>query len=317
MRLGQQFSILLISCLALLAWPTSAKPPDSSLPATVVRRVLNAPTAHLDYLEAATTFDGLIDKDSNIAATNATVARLVDAARQMAGPKPNDSYKLSATRQAIYVAGAWNYNRAFSYDLDDPLGQHINNRLLSTYIQTRKGNCVSMPTLFLIVADKIGLNVHLATAPLHLFIRYTDPSGVDHNLETTTGGHEARTEWYRKNLPMTDRSIESGAYMRTLTKRETIAEMATTVMDYLLDQRRYQEAIDVADVILGVVPRDAYTMVKKGSALAGQLQVEFIDKYPNPATIPATLRPRYQMLAAANAKAFKGAEALGWQEPAK
>lgn len=307
--------LLLVGALAGVTVPAIAQ---TNLTATAtVKAILDRPVARLDYLEAAITFDRLIDKDSNIAATNAAVARLVDAARQMAGPKPTDSYKLSATRQAIYVAGAWNYNRAFRYDLDDPLGQHIKNRLLSTYIQTRKGNCVSMPTLFLIVADRIGLNVHLATAPLHLFIRYTDPSGVDHNLETTSGGHEARTEWYRQNLPMTDRSIESGAYMRTLTKRETIAEMATTVMDYLLDQHRYQEAIEVADVILGVVPRDAYTMVKKGSALAGQLQVEFIDKYPNPALIPGALRPRYQMLAAANAKAFKDAEALGWQEPAK
>ncbi len=279
--------------------------------------MLDAPESRLDYLEAATTFDRLVDKDSNVAATNAIVARLVDAARQMAGPKPNDSYKLSATRQAIYVAGAWNYNRAFSYDLDDPLGRHVKNRLLSTYIQTRKGNCVSMPTLFLIVADKIGLNVHLATAPLHLFIRYTDSSGMDHNLEATSGGHEARAEWYRENLPMTDRAIESGVYMRTLTKRETIAEMATTVMDYLLDEHRYQEAIEIADVILAILPRDAYTMVKKGSAFAGQLQVEFIDKYPNPALIPSTLRPRYQMLAAANEKAFKDAEALGWREPVK
>ncbi len=245
------------------------------------------------------------------------IDRLVDAARQMAGPNPTDAYKLSAIRKAIYVAGAWNYNRAFEYDRADPFGKVLTNRLLSTYIRTRKGNCVSMPILFLIVADRMGLNVHLATAPLHLFVRYTDPQGVDHNLEATSGGHEARTEWYRENLPMTNRAIESGVYMRTLTKRETIAEMATTVMDYLLDEHRYQEAIEVADVILAVLPRDAYTMVKKGSAFAGQLQVEFIDKYPNPALIPSTLRPRYQMLAAANEKAFKDAEALGWQEPAK
>ncbi len=142
---------------------------------------------------------------------------------------------------------------------------------------------------------------------------YTDSNGTDHNLEATSGGHEARTEWYRKNLPMTDRAIESGAYMRTLTKRETIAEMATTVIDYLLDEHRYQEAIDVADVILAVVPRDVDTIVKKGSALAGLMQTEFVDKYPNPSLVPVALRPRYQMLAAANAKAFKDAETLGWK----
>lgn len=314
--MSRHFKTLASIFLWIIA-PTPTIAQSKASPAETVKAILERPAARLDYLDAAKTFDGLIDKTSNIPATNAMVARLVDASRQMAGPNPSDSYKLSAMRQAIYVAGAWNYNRAFSYDLDDPFGRNIKDRLLSTYVQTRKGNCVSMPALFLIVADKIGLDVHLSAAPLHLFIRYTDPSGIDHNLEPTSGGHEARAEWMRQHMPMSDRSIASGFYMRTLTKRETIAEMATTVMDYLLGEHRYQEAIDVADAILAVNPRDAYTMVKKGSAFAGLLQVEFIDKYPNAALIPATLQPRYQMLAAANAKAFKDAEALGWEEPAQ
>ena len=285
-------------------------------PSAVVRGLLNRPEAQQDYATAAIAFGKLIDPNTDAAIDKAMIDRLVDASRQMAGPNPNDSYKLSATRQAIYVAGLWNYNRAFSYDLANPFGQNPKDRLLSTYIRTRKGNCVSMPILFLIVADRIGLNVHLAAAPLHLLVRYTDPQGVDHNLETTSGGHEARTEWYRQNLPMSDKAIASGIYMRTLTKRESIAEMANIVLDALLDQRRYQEAIEVADAILAANPREAYTMVKRGSAFAGQLQIEFIDKYPNPALIPMALRSRYQMLAAANAKAFKDAEALGW-EPEK
>jgi regulator of sirC expression with transglutaminase-like and TPR domain len=219
-------------------------------------------------------------------------------------------------RQAIYVAGAWNYNRAFSYDLDDPFGTQIKSKMLTTYVRTRKGNCVSMPTLFLIVADRMGLKVRLAAAPLHLFVRYTDPAGAEHSLEAISGGHEARTEWYRANLPMTDRAIASGAYMRTLTRRETVAAMAASVLDFLLDQRRYQEAGDVADAILAANPRDAYAMVKKGSAAAGLMQAEFYDKYPSPALIPPALRARYAELAAVNEKAFRDAEALGWEEPA-
>lgn len=245
------------------------------------------------------------------------MARLVDAARQMAGPKPSDACKLAAIRQAIYVAGAWNYNRAFSYDLDDPFGTQVKSKMLSTYVRTRKGNCVSMPTLFLIVADRMGLKVRLAAAPLHLFVRFTDAAGAEHNLETTSGGHEARLEWYRSNLPMTDRAIASGIYMRTLSKRETIAQMASSVLDHLIDQRRYQEASDVADAILAVNPRDAYAMVKKGSAVGRLMQVEFLDRYPSPALIPAALRARYAALAVANEKAFRDAEALGWHESAR
>lgn len=296
----------------------STAPPLRSepIPAELVSAVLNQPESRLDFLEAAVTFDRLIDESSNGSATRATVARLVDAARQMAGPKPSNAYKLAAVRKAIYGTGAWNYNRPFTYDLKDPLGQQVRSKMLSTYVRTRKGNCVSMPVLFLIVADRMGLKVRLAAAPLHLFVRYTDPAGVDHNLEATSGGHEAPANLYRRKMPMSDRAIRSGLYMRTLTKRETIAQMAASVLDFLMAERRYQEAADVADAMLAVNPRDSYALVKKGSAMGGMMQAEFHDKYPVPALIPPALRPRYAMLAAANEKAFRDAEALGW-EPAK
>ncbi|MGA9581683.1 MAG: transglutaminase family protein [Allosphingosinicella sp.] len=275
--------------------------------------VLNQPESRLDFLEAAVTFDRLIDKSSNVSATRALVARLEDAARQMAGPKPSDPYKLAAVRKAIYVSGAWNYNRPFTYDLADPLGQKVKSKMLSTYVRTRKGNCVSMPVLFLIVADRIGLKVRLAAAPLHLFVRYTDAAGLDHNLEATSTGLEAPAETYRRNFPMSDGAIRSGLYMRTLTKRETVAQMAASVLDYLMAERRYQEAADVADAMLAVNPRDAYALVKKGSAMGEMIDAEFHDKYPVPALIPPALRFRYAALAAANEKAFREAQALGWE----
>lgn len=285
---------------------------NQSAPSNIAS-ILAGTESQLDYARTALAIDALIDPAANLQASEAMIARLVDAARQMAGPNPTDVYKLAAIRKAIYAAGPWNYNRAFTYDQADPLGQVLKNRLISTYIQTRQGNCVSMPILLLIVADLMDLKVHLGTAPLHLFVRYTDPQGVDHNLEATSGGHEARTDWYRQKLPMTDKALESGIYMRTLSKRESIAEMANVVLDFLVEQRRYQEAVEVADAILKVNPREAYTMVKKASAIGGILQTDFIDKYPTPALIPPALRVHYQALAQENERLFKAAEALGWE----
>lgn len=305
------FAAALLASLASV--PITAEAKTSSLEVQTVKAVLSQPESNLDFLAAATAFDRAIDKGSDTSAARATVARLVDAARQMAGPKPSDTYKLAAVRKAIYASGAWNYNRPFTYDLKDPFGQQVRSKMLSTYVRTRKGNCVSMPVLFLIVADRMGLKVRLAAAPLHLFVRYTDPAGVDHNLEATSGAHEAPADLYRRKMPMSDRAVRSGLYMRTLTKRETIAQMAASVLDFLMAERRYQEAADVADAMLAVNPRDAYAMVKKGSAMGGMLQAEFQDKYPVPALIPPGLRPRYAMLAAANDKAFRDAEALGWE----
>jgi len=303
---------LLLSMLAFSACPLRA---DSPLPpAHSVQAILNQSDSNLDYVEAALAFDRLIDNKADTATARAVVARLVDAARQMAGPHPTNTYKLAAVRKAIYEAGPWNYNRAFSYDLSDPLGANPRNKMLSTYVRSRKGNCVSMPALFLIVADRLGLNVRLAAAPLHLFVRYTDPAGAEHNLEATSGGHEARTAWYRANLPMSDRSIASGLYMRTLSRRETVAAMAMEVLDFLFTERRFQEAADVADSILTANSRDGYAMVKKGTALGLLLQAEFVDKYASPGLIPPPLRARSRMLAAGNEKGFRDAAALGWQE---
>ena len=49
---------------------------------------------------------------------------------------------------------------------------------------------------------------------------------------------------------MTDRALESGPYMRTLTRREAVALMAVTVMEWALVNGRNQDAIEIADAIL-------------------------------------------------------------------
>lgn len=143
-RAGVIFAAFL-ALLVLAPTSNSAKAQPSSTAVGMVKSVLGQPESRLDFLDAATTFDLAIDQRSDTLAARATVARLVDAARRMAGPKPSDAYKLAAVRKAIYGTGAWNYNRPFTYDLADPLGQKVKSKMLSIYVRTRKGNCVSMP----------------------------------------------------------------------------------------------------------------------------------------------------------------------------
>ena len=169
-----------------------------------------------------------------------------------------------------------------------------------------------MPILFLILADRLGVNVALSTAPLHVFVKFTDAAGKVTNLEATSGALPARDQWYREKLPMTDQAVASGLYLRTLGRKESVALMATTVMEHLMDQALYQDVIDVADVILAHSPRDAQTMVRRGSAFARLLDEEFYKPYPTPELVPPHLHDRYQQLESANRQAFAQAEALGW-----
>lgn len=268
-----------------------------------------------DYLQAKLAIDSIVDPSFSKTVVTKELDQLAAAARVMAGPSASDAVKLAALRKVIYSPGPWNGNRPFSYDHADPLGQNVRNKLLSTYLRTRRGNCVSMPTLFVVLARKLDLNVAFASAPLHVLVRYTDPTGKSINLEATSGANLTRDAWYREKMPMSDRAVENGVYLRTLSREEGMAEMATTVVEHLTDAGRHQEAIEVADVILKHAPRNAYAMVRRGTAAAAILKADFFDKYPTPGQIPVNLVPRYRELAQMNNADFEAAEALGW-EPA-
>jgi len=64
--------------------------------------------------------------------------------------------------------------------------------LLQRYLTTRRGNCITMPILFLALGQRLGLTMTLAEAPLHVFVKYTDDDGAVWNLEATSGGGVTR-----------------------------------------------------------------------------------------------------------------------------
>ncbi len=283
-----------------------------SSPTIAQSPVTAAITSQSDLTTTKLALDKLVDPSIDEAAVRRELDGLAAQARAIAGANATDEQKNNAVRRMIYKAGPWNDNRPFTYDHDDPLGLNVQNKLLSTYLRTRRGNCVSMPTLFLILADRLGLNVSFGTAPLHVFIRYTDPQGSAFNIETTSGANLARSEWYRQNLPMTDKAIEIGLYMRTLTRRETVAHMASTVMEAQLNGGKFQDAIDIGTAILEQFPRDGYTLVKRGHAYGELLRIECIERFPSRNTMPAEIRTRCDSLAKQNDEDFGKAEAMGW-----
>lgn len=290
----------------------SGEPPPIVSPAGAIRELLAMPDAQLDYGMAKLALDRLVDSTLDQSAIATEVDRIAAAAGALAGSGADEVRKLAAVRTVIYQPGAWNDNRPFAYDHADPYGQNLRSKLLSVYLSTRRGNCVSMPILFLILADRLGVNVALAEAPLHVFVRYTAADGKPVNLEATSGALPARDQWYREKLPMTDLAASNGVYLRTLSRKESVALMANTVMEHLMDQARYGEAVEVANAILEAYPLDVQTLVRQGTAYAHLLDEEFHKPYPSADLVPPSLHGRYRELATLNEQAFARAEALGW-----
>lgn len=137
-----------------------------------VRAVLATPDNKIDFAKAKFTFDKLVDPKVDINAHLKEIDRIVAAVQVMAGPHATSRQKLIAIRKYIYEGGGWNGHKPYQYDLTDPLGKKLTNKLLSTYLFTRRGNCISMPVLFVILADRLGLRVTLSLAPFHVFVKY-------------------------------------------------------------------------------------------------------------------------------------------------
>lgn len=277
-----------------------------------VRAILSSSEEEIDFARTKLAVDRLIDPATDGEAILARIDAMAETVRAMAGPSASSAAKVAAVRRFIYESGPWNDHRPFAYDMSDPLGRELKNKLLATYLTTRRGNCVSMPILFLILADRLGVEVSLSTAPHHMFVKYKNEAGRMANLETTSGGHPARDVWYRQNTPMTDEAITNGLYLNAHTRRETAAIMALVLLEHYLETAQYEEVQATADGILQVHPLNVDAILISGVAYGQMIQKEFTVKYPRPIDIPPAETARYLFMAERNQAAFEAAETLGW-----
>jgi hypothetical protein len=146
-------------------------------------------------------------------------------------------------------------------------------------------------------------------------VKYADDvTGKVFNLETTSGAYPARDVWYRQNLPMTDQAIANGLYMKTLSRKEALAVLATTVIDHAFRERRYQEAWDIADAIRHYYPNDLGVLLAPGNAAIGLIQTEFRAKFPARSDVPPASLGRLGFLEKTVSASLNHATALGWRE---
>lgn len=179
-------------------------------PVAAVRAILTAPDHSLDQLRAKLALDAIVDPATDAPRIRATLDRLAEAARALAGAEPDDIAVLDAVRRTLYERGPWNEYRPFSYDFTDRLGVRMRGKLLGPYLESRRGQCLSMPALFPLLAERLGLELRLATAPHHAFLRDTPAGRRPLNIEATSGGLPARDDWYRRNYPMSDLALVRG-----------------------------------------------------------------------------------------------------------
>lgn len=141
--------------------------------------------------------------------------------------------KLDAITRYFYEEGYWNDYKKYSYDFSG-YEQYWNSKIESEedyssgfvyrYLKTKKGQCFSMPMVVVIVGEKLGLKMNIASSPSHSFLIIKDPSdGVVYNYEATSGVLKSRSSYIEEH-GVTETAIESGIYLRARSQKELLLD---------------------------------------------------------------------------------------------
>ncbi|HET8937454.1 MAG TPA: transglutaminase family protein [Polyangiales bacterium] len=102
---------------------------------------------------------------------------------------------------------------------------------LPSVLQTHRGSCVGLGTLYLALGERLGLDLHGVLVPGHFFVRLRE-HGQLRNIELLREGQELPEAWYRERWPIT---TGSRAYARALRAAEV---EAVVLFDVGNDRRR-------------------------------------------------------------------------------
>lgn len=127
------------------------------------------------------------------------------------------------------------------YNLDDPESKNdYTSHFVSTLLFTNKGQCASMPLLYLILAERLGIEAFLSFAPLHSFVRVKGNRNW-YNLELTCACICTDAFYIKENIK--SEQIYSGLYLSELAPKEVVAHFAAQLGKYYLVKFGYDNFI--------------------------------------------------------------------------
>lgn len=149
--------------------------------------------------------------------------------------------EVPATRSRAAIAALNRFlfdNLGLERELDDT---NIPLMLLPQVVAGRRGTCLGLAALYLVVADRLGLDVHALLVPGHLFLRQT--VGTDRvNIELLRRGEQLPDSWYvdRYQVP-----TQAPAYLRELSSVELVAVYRYNLANELHRRQRTERAAEL------------------------------------------------------------------------
>ena len=111
--------------------------------------------------------------------------------------------------------------------------------LLPSVIEQRRGSCVGLGSLFLALAEGLGMSAAGVLMPGHFYAQVHEPVGV-RNVELLRSGEAMPSDWYERRFPVAGGAARE--YARPLTASEVLGVVHYNVGNERRRQRRLTEA---------------------------------------------------------------------------
>lgn len=132
----------------------------------------------------------------------------------------------------------------FKYDFNDYMGhQDLSQLFVSKLLVTGTGQCNSLPLLFLILAEELDIEAHLAFSPQHSYIKFSDDDGRHYNIELTGGGLVS-DDYYMSSGFIKAEAIRNGIYMEPLDKKQTLAHIMGNLAHHYIGRHGYDPFVE-------------------------------------------------------------------------
>jgi formylglycine-generating enzyme required for sulfatase activity/regulator of sirC expression with transglutaminase-like and TPR domain len=183
---------------------------------------LAQPENKIDLTETLLLISRHWDSRLDTAPLKKTLDRLTDSARNKLQGNPTPAQTVEILRKVIHEEGRYRYT-----DDLDPAGMPINpaELFLHGLLQTRRGYCMNLSLLYLILGERLNLPLVGVPLPNHFFVRY-DSQEYRVNIEATEGGTAFPDSFYEQRFGA---AKGSKYFMSNLDKKQTLGAYFSNV----------------------------------------------------------------------------------------
>ena len=157
------------------------------------------------------------------------------------------------------------------YDFDNFYGKEdMSNEFVVKLLATHKGQCHSLPLLYLILCEAAGAEAYLAYSPQHSYIKIRDKYGEWFNIELTVRQFTTDASVVGSGY-VTSEAIKNGIYLEPQTKLQNIANCLNDLLLAYTQKYGYDDFVSrYADTVLKYDPKNIRALMIKSNYLTAR-----------------------------------------------